>query len=47
MLNKSKTQMEKAMIYPIQVTHFAYAAQSAAAAAAAGRLVVLVGGHAC
>jgi hypothetical protein len=34
------------MIYPIQVTHFAYAAQSAAAAAA-GRLVVLVGGHAC
>jgi hypothetical protein len=35
------------MIYPIQVTHFAYAAQNAAAAAAAGRLVVLVGGNAC
>jgi hypothetical protein len=35
------------MIYSIQVTHFAYAAQSAAAAVAAGRLVVLVGGHAC
>jgi hypothetical protein len=39
--------MEKVMIYPIQVTHFAYAAQCAAEAAAAGRLVVLVGGRAC
>jgi hypothetical protein len=46
MLRVLKTDMEKQMIYPIEITHFAYAAQSAAAAAAAGRLVVLVGGHA-
>jgi len=45
MLQNSKIETEKKMIYPIQITHFAYAAQSAAAAAA-GRLVVLVGGHA-
>ena len=41
-----KTKLEIKMIYPIEITHFAYAAQIAAAAAA-GRLVVLVGGHAC
>lgn len=34
------------MIYPIEITHFAFAAQSAAAAAA-GRLVVLVEGRVC
>jgi len=47
MLRDSKIETEKKMIYPIQITQFAYAAQSAAAAAAAGRLVVLVRGHAC
>jgi hypothetical protein len=45
MLKNLKLGTEKKMIYPIQITHFAYAAPSAAAAAA-GRLVVLVGGHA-
>jgi len=45
MLRDPKIETEKKMIYPIQITHFAYAAQNAAAAAA-GRLVVLVGGHA-
>lgn len=46
MLKVSQIDMEKQMIYPIEITHFAYAAQSAATAEAAGRLVVLVGGHA-
>ncbi len=46
MLKGSSLNMEKEMIYPIEITHFAYAAHSAAAAAAAGRPVVLVGGHA-
>jgi hypothetical protein len=46
MLKVSKIDLERKMIHPIKITHFAYAAQSAAAAAA-GRLVVLVRGHAC